>query len=158
MTAKKTKKNGKMLVPAKLTESARSVWLAGVGALSAAEERSGKLVTDGEKLFEKLVKEGRTYEAKNRKRLGAMLDTMKHSVKGARADVGAALDRVTGRVGHRVTEPINDVIAAALNRIGVPTRREIHTLTRRVEELTRAVERSGAHRAKAEPHHAAVTH
>jgi poly(hydroxyalkanoate) granule-associated protein len=149
MTAKKTKKNGRMLVPARLTESARSVWLAGVGALAVAEDQGGRLVTDSEKLFGRLVKEGRTYEAKNRKRLATMLDTMKGNVKGVREDVGAAVGKVTGRVGHRVTEPINDAIAAALHRLGVPTRREIQVLTRRVEELTRAVERSGTHRAKA---------
>ena len=145
------KKNGKMLVRAKLTESARSVWLAGVGALAVAEDQSGKLVTDSEKLFDRLVKEGRSYEARNRKRLAAMLDTVKDGVKGAREDVGAMVGKVTGRVGHRVTAPINDVVTAALHRLGVPTRREIHTLTRRVEELTRAVERSGGRRAKVEP-------
>jgi len=98
MTAKKGKKNGRMLVPAKLTESARSVWLAGVGALAVAEDRSGKLVTDSEKLFGRLVKEGRTYETKNRKRLADMLDTMKEGVKGAREDVGAAVGKVKGRL------------------------------------------------------------
>jgi len=148
MTAKKAKKNGRMLVPAKLTESARSVWLAGVGALAVAEDQGGKLVTDSEKLFGRLVKEGRTYESKNRKRIAAMFDTMKDRVTGAREDVGAAVGKVTGRVSHRVTEPINDAIASALHRLGVPTRREIQVLTRRVEELTRAVERSGAHRVK----------
>ena len=156
MATRKAKKNGKMLVPAKLTESARTVWLAGVGALAEAEDRGGKLVSDGGKLFERLVKEGRSYEARNRKRLATMLDTMKHSVKGARAGVGAAVDKVTGRVSHRVTEPINDAIAATLHRLGVPTRREIQVLTRRVEELTRAVERSGGRRVKAEPEAALV--
>lgn len=151
MATKRTKKNGRMLVPAKLTESARSVWLAGVGALAVAEDQGGRLVTDSGKLFGRLVKEGRTYETKNRKRLAEMLDTMKHGVKGAREDVGAAVGKVTGRVSHRVTEPINDAIAAALHRLGVPTRREIQVLTRRVEELTRAVERSSGRRAKAEP-------
>lgn len=156
MTTKKAQKNGRKLVPAKLTESARSVWLAGVGALAVAEDQGGKLVTDSEKLFGRLVKEGRTYETKNRKRLAGMLDTMKDSVKGAREDVGAVVGKVTGRVSHRVTEPFNDAIAAALHRLGVPTRREIMNLTRRVEELTRAVERSGARRAKAEPEAALV--
>jgi poly(hydroxyalkanoate) granule-associated protein len=108
-------------------------------------------VTDSEKLFERLVKEGRTYEARNRKRLAAMLDTVKDGVKGAREDVGAAMGKVTGRMSHRVTGPINDAVTAALHRLGVPTRREIQTLTRRVEELTRAVERTGVRRAKVEP-------
>lgn len=150
---KTTQKRGRVLVPAKVTESARSVWLAGVGALAMAEHRGGQLVTDSEKLFGRLVKEGKAYETKNRKRLAGMLD----SVSDARADVGTAVGKVTGRVTDRVTVPLNDAVATALQKLGVPTRREIATLTRRVEELTRAVERSAqARRPKAEPEPAFV--
>ncbi len=153
MAKKAAKKSRRVMVQAKVTESARSVWLAGVGALSMAEHRSGQLVTDTEKLFGRLVKEGKAYEAKNRKRLAGMLDT----VSDARADVGAAVGKVTGRVTDRVTVPLNDAVATALQKLGVPTRREIATLTRRVEELTRAVERSAqARRAKPEPEPAFV--
>jgi poly(hydroxyalkanoate) granule-associated protein len=151
MATRKATKNGKALVSARLTESARTVWLAGVGALAAAEDRGGRLVSGGERLFDRLVKDGRNYESKNRKRIAALLDTMKDNVKGAREDAGAVVGKVTGRLGQRVAGPINTAIAAALHRLGVPTRREIQTLTKRVEELTRAVERSGARRAKAEP-------
>lgn len=156
MATRKAKKNGRVLVPAKLTESARSVWLAGVGALAEAEQRGGRVVSGGEKLFERLIREGKAYEAKNRKRLAAMLDQVKDNVRGARADVGAMVGKVTGGVGGRVTAPINDALAGALHRLGVPTRREIATLTKRVEALTRAVERSGARRAKPEAGSVAV--
>lgn len=147
MAKKTAKKSDRALVPAKLTESARSVWLAGVGAMSVAEHRGGQLVTDSEKLFSRLVKEGKAYETKNRKRLAEMLDT----VSDARHDVGARVGKVTGRVSDKVTAPLNDAVAAALHKLGVPTRKEIATLTRRVEELTRAVERSQARRPKVEP-------
>lgn len=143
---KRAKKNGKGIVPAQLTESARSVWLAGVGALAAAEDRGSRLVSDGEELFERLIKQGKAYEAKNRKRLGEMLDT----VKDARGDLGAKFGKATGRVTGKVTAPLNDAVAKALDTLGVPTRKEIATLTKRVEELTRAVERSQARRAKPE--------
>ena len=36
--------------------------------------------------------------------------------------------------------PIDAGVSTALNKLGVPTRKEILTLTRRVEELTRTVE------------------
>jgi len=147
--ARKTakKKSGNVLVRAKLTESARTVWLAGVGALAMAEHRGGQLVTDSEKLFGRLVKEGKAYETKNRKRLSGMLE----SVSDARSGAGKAVGKVTGPLSDKVTAPLNDAVATALHKLGVPTRKEIATLTRRVEELTHAVERSQARRAKPEP-------
>ena len=42
----------------------------------------------------------------------------------------------------RVTTPIETGMTNAMHRLGVPTRKEIATLTKRVEELTRVVARS----------------
>ncbi|MEM1182666.1 MAG: phasin family protein, partial [Acidobacteriota bacterium] len=39
-----------------------------------------------------------------------------------------------------VEERLDDAVGNALNRLGVPSRDEIATLTRRVEDLTRVVE------------------
>jgi poly(hydroxyalkanoate) granule-associated protein len=111
-------------------ESARNVWLAGVGALAVAEDEGGKL-------FEQLVKKGAAFEAKNRKRLEGMI----HDVKGLRGGVQARLGRVV--------VPVNNAMESAMHRLGVPTRKEIATLTKRVEELTRAVQRSRPRRAAA---------
>jgi poly(hydroxyalkanoate) granule-associated protein len=109
------------LVP-QAKESARNVWLAGVGAMAMAEDEGGKL-------FEDLVKKGAAYETRNRKRLSAMLE----NVKELRGDVSA--------VFGRLTSPVNTAMEKAMHRLGVPTRKEIATLTRRVEELTKAVEK-----------------
>jgi poly(hydroxyalkanoate) granule-associated protein len=125
------KKKSTGLVP-QARESARSVWLAGVGALSLAEEEGGRL-------FERLVKMGAAYEAKNRKRLEAMLN----NVRDVRHDVTAAMGKAVA--------PVNQVMDAAMHRLGVPTRREIATLSKRVEELTRAVNRSGGRRSTRSP-------
>lgn len=120
--ATKSKKKSVGLVP-QAKESARNVWLAGVGAMSLAEEEGGRL-------FERLVKMGAAYEAKNRKRLDAMIA----NVKDMREDVGEAFGKAVA--------PVNHAMEKAMHRLGVPTRKEISTLTKRVEELTRAVDRS----------------
>jgi poly(hydroxyalkanoate) granule-associated protein len=99
------------------------VWLAGVGALALAEE-------EGSRLFDRLVKVGTAYEAKSRKRFGAAMD----NVKELGHDMGAV-------VGKAVA-PVNHAMDSAMQRLGVPTRREITTLSKRVEELTRVVDRS----------------
>ena len=45
---------------------------------------------------------------------------------------------------NKVTSPIEDGLAAAMQRLGVPTRSEIIKLTHRVEELTKLVAQSRA--------------
>ena len=53
---------GKLATP--VVDSAREIWLAGLGAFSVAQQESGKLVEQGNKLFEKLVAEGNKLEQK----------------------------------------------------------------------------------------------
>lgn len=108
-----------------IATSAYNVWLAGLGALSAAEE-------EGEKLFKSLVGRGKKYEKRFKspvKKAGAKVKT---TVDEARARAGKAFDSIEAAVDDQVT--------SALHRIGVPTRKEIAALTRRVEKLTQAVQ------------------
>ncbi len=70
--AKKTlkKKVMKKKVQAKpaapVVDSAREIWLAGLGAFSVAQSEGGKIIDQGNKLFEKLVSEGMKLEKKTR--------------------------------------------------------------------------------------------
>src|SRR5665811_769308 len=50
-----------------VVDSAREIWLAGLGAFSFAQNESGKMIEQGNKLFEKLVSEGVKLEKKTRK-------------------------------------------------------------------------------------------
>jgi poly(hydroxyalkanoate) granule-associated protein len=127
-----TKKKAGLVPQAK--DSARNVWLAGVGALAMAEDEGGKF-------FDDLVKKGATYETKNRKRLSAMID----NIRDLRGDVSA--------VFGKLTSPVNAAMEKAMHRLGVPTRKEIATLTKRVEELTKAVEKSTPRSRKAATQH-----
>ena len=121
------------LVP-QAKESARNVWLAGMGALALAEQEGGRL-------FDRLVRMGAAYEARGRKRLGLMMD----NVKDLGHDMGAVFDKAVA--------PVNHAMDSAMHRLGVPSRREIGTLSKRVEELTRVVERSRSRgRARAARH------
>ena len=49
-----------------VVDSAREIWLAGLGAFSFAQSESGKIIEQGNKLFEKLVSEGQKLEKKTR--------------------------------------------------------------------------------------------
>jgi len=102
-------------VQADVAASAHKVWLAGLGALAVAQEEGGKL-------FDTLVKKGEDVEARG-------METL----KTARGQAASAW--------QRVGKGLDDQVTAALHRLGVPTREEIATLSRRVEALTASIEK-----------------
>ncbi len=101
-----------------LKDSAHRIWLAGLGALAAAGE-------EGTKMFDRLVDRGREYESRGR-------DEARKQYEGAKASTDDILKTWSDKLDESVTK--------ALHRMGVPSRDEIHNLTRRVEELNSKVE------------------
>jgi poly(hydroxyalkanoate) granule-associated protein len=101
-----------------LKDSAHRIWLAGLGALAAAGE-------EGTKMFDRLVDRGREYETRGR-------DEARKQYEGARTSTDDFLKTWSDKLDESVTK--------ALHRMGVPSRDEIHNLTRRVEELNTKVE------------------
>lgn len=107
---------------AEMTDSAYRIWLAGLGAVAYAQE-------NGTKLFNDLVKRGREMEA---------------HAKLPRPDMAATLRDATGRATtawHQIGKGVDEQVTAALHRMGVPTRHEIATLSKRVELLTVSIEK-----------------
>lgn len=131
---KKTKKN---LEPRTIRRSAQQIWLAGLGAFALAGEEGGKL-------FGSLVKKGQGVEKLNKSRLEKVFSRVER--------VGERVRDNAGRAISRIGNPLDTGMTAALHQIGVPTRKEIVTLTKRVEELTRVVARSKAKAPKAVKH------
>lgn len=131
---KKTKKN---LEPRTIRRSAQQIWLAGLGAFALAGEEGGKL-------FGSLVKKGQGVEKLNKSRLEKVFSRVER--------VGERVRDNAGRAISRIGNPFDSGMSAALHQIGVPTRKEIVTLTKRVEELTRVVARSKAKAPKAVKH------
>lgn len=131
---KKTRKN---LEPRTIRRSAQQIWLAGLGAFALAGEEGGKL-------FGSLVKKGQGVEKLNKSRLEKVFSRVER--------VGERVRDNAGRAISRIGNPFDTGMSAALHQIGVPTRKEIVTLTKRVEELTRVVARSKAKAPKAVKH------
>lgn len=110
---------------ATVKESAHQIWLAGLGAFAKAQEEGGKV-------FEALVKEGEAIQAKTRR---------------------VAEDKVTEIAGKatgtwdRLEQVFEDRVARALHSLGVPTKQDIQTLSKRVAELTDAVQKLTAEEA-----------
>jgi poly(hydroxyalkanoate) granule-associated protein len=108
-----------------LTESAHRIWLAGLGALATAEQ-------EGSKLFRELVAKGESFDA-----------SVQTPVRSARGKVRETIDGVRSKAGktvERLESAFDDRVQDVLQRLGVPSRDEIASLSRRVEKLTEAVD------------------
>jgi poly(hydroxyalkanoate) granule-associated protein len=104
-----------------IKESAQKIWLAGLGALTSAEE-------GGTKLFNKLVEKGEAFEARGKEQMAKVQKSVENAVGQAENS------------WEKLGDAFDDRVAAAINRLGVPSREEIITLTNRVEELTLKVD------------------
>lgn len=103
-------------------DSAHKIWLAGLGALAKAEE-------EGTKVFQTLVEAGEEFEVRGKKRFKL--------VKGKVEEVRDAAETRFEKIG----DTFDDNVAAAVAKLGVPSREEIQRLTKRVEELTAKVDK-----------------
>ena len=114
-----------------IRSSAHQIWLAGLGALSVAEDETGKL-------FKTLVKRGKTFELTAKDRVDEMrgkLDQQFDEMK-ERFDVKKAASSTMDRIGDGFDESMTQM----LHRLGLPTKREIEGLSKRVERLTKTLE------------------
>ena len=109
-----------------LIDSAHKIWLAGLGALALAEE-------EGTRAFKKLVERGESFESRGKESVSKVVSSVEKAAQSAKDRVGDAFGRLEGSFDAKV--------ASTLERLGVPTRDEIKTLTKRVEELTKSVEK-----------------
>ena len=103
-------------------DSAHKIWLAGLGALAKAEE-------EGTKAFNSLVEAGEKFETRGKKRFTL--------VKGRVQEAREAAEKEFGKLGST----LDDQVANAVAKLGVPSRDEIQRLTKRVEELTAKVDK-----------------
>lgn len=158
-----------------VVESAREIWLAGLGAFSMAQEEGSKVIERGSKMFEKLVREGGKFEKKARKDVeGAVSDIrgeIETRVSGLRTEVESRVKGIRGEVEGRVDDLREDVegrlepvikqgksvekraaqgwdkmesffeerVSNVMSRLGMPTRDDIDSLSRRVQALSRKV-------------------
>ena len=103
-------------VQEELKDSVHRIWLAGLGALSAAEEEGGKI-------FTRLVERGRDVESRGK----VEVDKVKVEVDKMKTKAESAFETWGDKFDEKLT--------STLNRLGVPTRDEIRNLTQKVEEL-----------------------
>jgi poly(hydroxyalkanoate) granule-associated protein len=106
-----------------------------------AQQESGKLIEQGNELFDRLVEEGRKIE-KDTKKL------TEKEVKALRGDVESRVDSVRKQASDnwdKLENIFEERVARVLGRLGVPTADDVNKLSARVAKLSDQVtELSGA--------------
>jgi poly(hydroxyalkanoate) granule-associated protein len=95
-----------------VVDSARDIWLAGLGAFSVAQQEGEKIIDEGSKFFDKLVKEGSKLEKRTRKDVeGAFEDIrgdLESRVKGITGEVESRVKDFRGEIESRVKDVSGD--------------------------------------------------
>lgn len=112
---------------------ARKVWLAGLGAYSWAGQ-------EGAEYFKELVKAGEQTEKKAKKVIDEKVDAANSEIDSAKDE----LTSVKGRAGvqlDKIESAFDRRVASALNRMGIPSKHDVDTLSAKLDELTALLER-----------------
>lgn len=108
--------------------SAQQIWQAGLGAFAKAQEEGGRV-------FAKLVKEGTELQKRTQKlaedRVSGVTDTVTKMADNVSKQASGSWDKLE--------QVFEDRVARSLSSLGVPSQKDIQELTRRVEELNKAV-------------------
>jgi poly(hydroxyalkanoate) granule-associated protein len=113
-------------------DSAQQIWLAGMGAFSKAQEEGGKV-------FDALVKEGMSLQKKTQ----GMAEDKISEVTGKMSAMADTVSTKAGQNWDKLETIFEARTAKALNKLGVPTAKDVDALVQRVDALAAAVARLG---------------
>jgi len=114
-------------------ESAQQIWLAGLGAFSKAQEEGGKV-------FEALVKEGLTIQRKTQ----AAAEEKMTEATSKMANMATDIQSRAGHQWDKLENIFEERVAKALNKLGVPSAKDVDALVARIDELNKNVQQMNA--------------
>ena len=131
-TAAKIAENFAM--PASVKDSAQQIWQAGLGAFTRAQ-------AEGSKAFEALVKEGVSMQRKTQAVAEERIHEATSRMSGMASDIGT---KASGQ-WDKLENIFEERVAKALNKLGVPSAKDVSALIARIDDLNKAVQQlSGA--------------
>jgi len=114
-------------------ESAQQIWLAGLGAFAKAQEEGGKV-------FEGLVKEGLAIQRKTQ----AVAEERISEATSKMANMATDISSKASGQWDKLENIFEDRVAKALNKLGVPSAKDIDVLIARIDELNKNVAKLSA--------------
>ena len=113
-----------------IKDSAQQIWLAGLGAFSKAQEEGGKA-------FESLVKEGLSIQRKTQAVAEERISDASSRMSNMATEISS---KATGQ-WDKLENLFEERVAKALNKLGVPSARDVDALIARIDELSQHVQR-----------------
>jgi poly(hydroxyalkanoate) granule-associated protein len=108
-----------------ITDTAREIWLAGLGALAAVEE-------EGSKFYSNLVDKGAEFEKKGKKQVDEFYKDVNDKYKD--------LEKRIADTYGKAEDKVEDNMAQLVKKMGVPSREEVKELSSKVEKLMKKVD------------------
>jgi len=137
-----------------VVESAREVWLAGLGALKLAQQESGKVLEQGSKLFDRLVEEGGQLENKTRGDIEGAVADMRGEIENRMSGVKQRTNAVRKQAADnwdKLESIFEERVARALASLGIPTSDDISRLSAKVQSLAEQVSALDSEKKTAKP-------
>ena len=131
MAEKKAASSGRLLdgvLAGQVKDSAQQIWLAGMGAFSRAQ-------AEGTKVFEALVKEGASLQKKTQSAAEEKLSGVTSKMSSMAGDVQAK----AGQHWDKLESIFEERTAKAMNKLGVPSAKDVDALIARIDELSAKV-------------------
>ena len=131
MADKQAASSGRLLdgaLAGQVKESAQQIWLAGMGAFSRAQ-------AEGTKVFEALVKEGASLQKKTQSVAEEKISGVTSKMTSMAGDVQAK----AGQHWDKLESIFEERTAKALNKLGVPSAKDVDALIARIDELSAKV-------------------
>lgn len=138
-----TKKTAKSSAPkasilsGSVKDSAQQIWQAGLGAFTKAQ-------VEGTKAFEALVKEGVSFQRKTQSAAEEKINEATHKMTSMATDISS---KASGQ-WDKLENIFEDRVAKALNKLGVPSAKDIDALIARIDALNASVHKLTPAKAK----------
>lgn len=135
---KKLQKNNSSKTPQShlsnsVKDSAQQIWQAGLGAFTRAQ-------AEGSKAFESLVKEGVSIQRKTQAAAEEKISEATNKMSTMATDITS---KATGQ-WDKLENIFEERVAKALNKLGVPSAKDVNALIARIDELNKAVQKLSA--------------
>lgn len=134
------KKMGNVPLSGSVKDSAQLIWQAGLGAFSRAQ-------AEGTKAFEALVKEGMNLQRKTQSVAEEKISEATHKM----SDMATGISSKASGQWDKLESIFEERVAKALNKLGVPSSKDVSALIERIEELNKSVQKLSAKSAVARP-------
>jgi poly(hydroxyalkanoate) granule-associated protein len=119
-------------------DSAQQIWQAGLGAFNKAQ-------TEGTKAFEALVKEGMTFQRKTQSAAEDKINEATQKMTSMATDISS---KASGQ-WDKLESIFEDRVAKVLNKLGVPSAKDINVLIARIDALNTSVQKLSPTKAQA---------